>query len=476
GHSRTPRLHHPGATDGLRRHLHRRAAGTRRADARPGRRRRSHRLELDARLLGTDDHAGHPGRPRGLPAGRRRGRRGGRRGGHPHQGHRRHLRGDRLGQRPAHGGTLQRRSLLRARVPRLRRGMAADATGGHRADGRVLRGLRRRLRAVHLHQRLHDGLRRPAHRGGHRGRGAGGGVRARRPTPRGAAGQLDPEPDPHLRSARPGRHGDAHAALPRSDRDVAVDDHSRFPQRRRLRRLPDRSPAPLRAHRRRALQAQDRRPPRRQRRARRRHPRLPREGRRRRHLPRRHARAAGRRRDRRPHRGRGRHGDAAGRGDQGPVDRRSAPLPAGGGPSVPGPPAQRLRARARHRARAAARHGRDRGDPADLGDRNRAGPQLGDRQRAGPRRGAARHDGARSGQPGDGDRGDRDRPAPRSRAGHLPRSGRGPRRAWSPALRRRSVRRGAGRGGPGERSGGRAADGRDGGPARRRGFGAVGVL
>ena len=48
----------------------------------------------------------------------------------------------------------------------------------------------------------------------------------------------------------------------------------------------------------------------------------------RRRLPRRHARAAGRRRDRRPHRGRLRHGDAPGRGAQGPRDRRPGAVPA----------------------------------------------------------------------------------------------------------------------------------------------------
>ena len=89
---------------GGRGHVHRRAARPGRADGRAGRRRRPHRLELDARLLGADDHAVDPRRPRGLHAGRRRGRRGRRRDRDPHQGHRGHLDGDSSGNDQAMEG------------------------------------------------------------------------------------------------------------------------------------------------------------------------------------------------------------------------------------------------------------------------------------------------------------------------------------------------------------------------------------
>ena len=59
-----------------------------------------------------------------------------------------------------------------------------------------------------------------------------------------------------------------------------------------------------------------------------------------------------------PHLRRVRHRDAAGRGPQGPRQRRPDPLPARGGPALPGPAAQRRRARAGAGARAPARHGR----------------------------------------------------------------------------------------------------------------------
>ena len=97
--------------------------------ARPGRRRRPHRLELDAGLLGADDHAVDPRRPRGLHAGRGGGRRDRRRDRDPDQGDRRDLAGDLVGQRPADGGPVRRRPLLRAGVPGLR-----DASGRRRAS------------------------------------------------------------------------------------------------------------------------------------------------------------------------------------------------------------------------------------------------------------------------------------------------------------------------------------------------------
>ena len=125
------------------------------------------------------------------------------------------------------------------------------------------------------------------------------GARARRRARRGAAGQLGPEPDPDVRAARPRRARHAAAAVPRPARHVAVDDDPRLAQRGRLRRVPRRRAAPLRAGRAelqrhktdghldidavRAGAILD----------------LPGEAARRRRLPRRHARAAGRRRDRR---------------------------------------------------------------------------------------------------------------------------------------------------------------------------------
>ena len=75
---------------------------------------------------------------------------------------------------------------------------------------------------------------------------------------------------------------------------------------------------------------------------------------------------AGRRRDRRPHGRRVRHGHAAGRGAQGPRDRRAGAVPGRRGPAVPGPAAQRRRARAGARAGPPPRHRRARGVAADL--------------------------------------------------------------------------------------------------------------
>ena len=291
-------------------------------------------MELGARLLGTDDHARDQGRPRGLHAGVRRGRRGGRRDRDPHQGHRGHVAGDLVGQRPGDGGPLQRRPVLRAGLPGLRDRVAGDPPGGHRPRGGALHQLRRRRDALHLHQRLHGRVRRQARR--HRRSGPRGGARARRAARRRAAGQLDPEPDPDLRAARHRRPGHPHAAVPRPARHVAEHDAPGLAQRGRLRRVPGRRAAQVRARRPAAAAAQDRRPPRHRRRPRRRDADLPGQDPRRRRLPRRHARDAGRRRDRRPHRGRRRHGDAAGDRDQGPGDRRPGALPARRGPAVPG--------------------------------------------------------------------------------------------------------------------------------------------
>ena len=109
-------------TDGL--------LGPGRADARPGRGRRPHRRGTPTPgLLGADDHAVDPRRPRGRRPVAVAGAEVGRRDRDPHQGHRGHLDGDGLGQRPADGGPLQRRPLLRAGVPGLRR-----ASGRRRAS------------------------------------------------------------------------------------------------------------------------------------------------------------------------------------------------------------------------------------------------------------------------------------------------------------------------------------------------------
>ncbi len=259
-------------------------------------------MEPGAGVLGADDHAVDPRRPRGLPAGRRRRREGRRRRRHPHPRHRGHLPGHLLGQRPGDGGPLQRRPLRRGRVPGLRRGVARDPRRGHRPRVGSLRRLRRRLLAVHVHQRLHDRLRRAAHPRRHPAARGGRGLRARRGPRRRPARQLGAEPDPRLRAARHRRPGHADAPLPGPARDDAVDDDPRLPQRGRLRLVPRRRPAPLRPGRPGAAAPQDRRPPRHRRRPPGRDHRLPGEGRRRRRLPRRHARDAGRRRDRRPHR------------------------------------------------------------------------------------------------------------------------------------------------------------------------------
>ena len=66
------------------------------------------------------------------------------------------------GQRPGDGGPLQRRPLLRRGVPGLRHRVAGDPRRGHRPGVGALRRLRRGLHAVHVHQRLHDRVRRAA--------------------------------------------------------------------------------------------------------------------------------------------------------------------------------------------------------------------------------------------------------------------------------------------------------------------------
>ena len=272
-------------------------------------------------LLGADDHARDPRRARGLPPGRGRGRRGRRRDRDPDQGHRGHVERDVVGQRPADGGPLQRRPVLRAGLRRLRDRVAGDAARGHRPGGGPLRQLRRGRHPVHVHQRLHDRVRRAPPRRRDAARRAGRGARARRRPRRRAARALGAEPDPDVRAARHRRARHAAAPVPRPARHVAVatipDSHNAGDFGAFLVGAPHRYAMDAAG----AAAAQDRRAPRHRRGARRRDPRLPGQAARRRRLPRRHARAAGRRRDRGPHRRRVRHGHAPGRGGRRP--RRS---------------------------------------------------------------------------------------------------------------------------------------------------------
>ena len=171
----------------------------------PGARRRPHRREHRARLLGADDHPVDQGRPRGDAAGRGRGRGGRRRGRDPHPRHLGDVARHGVGQRPHDRGPLQRRPVLRQGVRVLRHGGRGDRRRGHRPRQRALRELRRAGRAVRVHERLHDRVRRRV-AGRRDGRaGPGRGDRPRRRRERRAARELDPEPDPALRPARPGR-------------------------------------------------------------------------------------------------------------------------------------------------------------------------------------------------------------------------------------------------------------------------------
>ena len=231
----------------------------------------------------------------------------------PHQGHRGHVFGHLVRQRPGDGGPLQRRSVLRRGLRGLRDRVAGDARRGHRRRPRssAMRAARtrRRSRSPTATRSRSTGV-----LGLTRRRGAGEEIARDAAHVRRAARQLDPEPDPDLRAARSRRPRHPHAPVPRPVRDLAERDDPGLPQRGRLRRVPGRRAAQVRDGRGFAVATQDRRPPRHRRRARRRDPRLPGEDPGRRRLPRRHARDAGRRRDRRPHRGRRGHGDAAGRG------------------------------------------------------------------------------------------------------------------------------------------------------------------
>ena len=160
-----------------------------------------------ARLLGADDHAGDPRRPRGLAAGRRRRA--------PRSATRSRSasatsRSRRWPRRRATTSRWRAASTATRTAPPVCPGCGAewprDARRGHRPDGGPLRGLRRRRDAVHVHQRLHDRVRRArAGRRHRRPRERGRAVRPRRRARRRAARQLGPEPDPRVRPARPRR-------------------------------------------------------------------------------------------------------------------------------------------------------------------------------------------------------------------------------------------------------------------------------
>ena len=155
--------------DRLRRPVHRRHPRPRPPHVGPGARRRPYRRQHGARLLGTDDHPCHPRRPRGdAPGGRGRGR-GGRRHRAAHQGHHGHLAGHRFGQRPHDERPLPGRPLRGGQMPRMWHALSAHCGQGHRPERGALRQLRRRCRALYLHQRLHHRLRRQPHRGRHPG-------------------------------------------------------------------------------------------------------------------------------------------------------------------------------------------------------------------------------------------------------------------------------------------------------------------
>ncbi len=192
----------------------------------------------------------------------------------------------------------------------------------------------------------------------------------RRPHGRRMPGELDPEPDPALRPARPRRRrrracGRSWASSGRPPRSTCPTRTTPATSARSC------SARPTRARSRpEQLEAPHRRPPRHRRRPRGRDPDRAGQGGRRRDLPRRHARDAGRRRDRRPHR------DVSGTVTlqvhvlKGLAHRRPDPAPGGRGPAVPGPAADVAgRAGAGDRDRAAQRPAGDRGVAADLGRR-----------------------------------------------------------------------------------------------------------
>ena len=262
------------------------------------------------------------------------------------------------------GGTLQRRPVLRPGLPGCGARMAETRVEGIGQEAVRCAQLRRRRHAVHVHQRLHDRLRRAPPLGVTR-------PAARRPRPSPPTPPATPRCPTTRSSTRSSRSPrTTSSALATRLRPFMGQigtspsiDHAGLTQRGRLRLVPDRRAARLRADRGGLAGAQDRRPHGRRRRARRRDPHLPGQARRRRRVPGRHARAAGRRRDRRAHLRRFGHGHAPGRGAQGPRDRRARAVPARRGSAVPGPAARRGRsasARARSGAATASSSSRNR--------------------------------------------------------------------------------------------------------------------
>ena len=215
-----------------------------------------------------------------------------------------HLDRDGVGQRPADGGPLQRRPVLRAGLPRLRRRVARDASSRASARSAVrcadCGADATPFTFTNGYTIAFDDARSV-------GVTVGAGARPRRsPTTRARVAALPDNsvqnPILAVRAARPRRRRRAAAAVHGPARHDARRRPARLAQRRRLRRVPGRRAAPPRAHRGRAAAStrtdghmdidavragRD--------------PRLPGQGAGRRRLPGRHARAAGRRRDRRPH-------------------------------------------------------------------------------------------------------------------------------------------------------------------------------
>ena len=348
----------------------------------PGRRRRPHRRQHHPGLLGADDHAVDPRRPRGLHAGGGRGRARRRRDRDPHPRHRGHLARHRVRQRPGDGGPLQRRPVLRAGVPGCGTEWPETRVEGIGPESVRCANCGADATPVHVHQRLHDRVRPDAH-----------GRRHRRPARR-------PSASPHDAARM--------AALPDNSRQnpillFAPHDIVGWPRgcgrswassaRRRRRRCPTRTTPATSARSWSARRTASR------------------------------SRAEELQRHKtdghmdidavRPgailvcpvkvdgggvylgdmHALQG-DGEIAGHTCdvsgtvtleveviKGLEHRRPDAVPGRRGPAVPRPPADRGGARARARARAPPRRRGARGDAADLRRRHRAGPQLGDRQR-----------------------------------------------------------------------------------------------
>ena len=165
-------------------------------------------------LLGPDDHAGHQGRPRGDAAGRGRGRRGGRRDRDPDLLDRRHLDRDVVRATTARtraGSTATRTAPRCARAaagPTRRRWWRASARTASAAPSAARR--HRRSRFTHGYTIALDAARGLGVTVGE-GRATELAHDARRALAR--AGELDPEPDPAVRTARPRRRRRADAPV-----------------------------------------------------------------------------------------------------------------------------------------------------------------------------------------------------------------------------------------------------------------------